>query len=101
MHTELAINSSDVPRPTGLSSPTPTGAYPDSVPVLWQLQVSHYVEKVRWALDYKRIPHIRHSLLRAPRRKDQAPERRHLDSPSAHARRALDRRLHTDHLRDR
>ena len=63
MHTELAINSSDVPRPTGLSSPTPTGAYPDSVPVLWQLQVSHYVEKVRWALDYKRIPHIRRSLL--------------------------------------
>jgi len=34
-----------------------------SVPVLWQLQVSHYVEKVRWALDYKRVPHIRRSLL--------------------------------------
>ena len=33
------------------------------VPVLWQLQLSHYVEKVRWALDYKRIPHIRRSLL--------------------------------------
>ena len=32
------------------------------VPVLWQLQISHYVEKVRWALDYKRIPHIRRSL---------------------------------------
>ena len=63
MHTEHAINASDVPRPTGVSSPTPTGAYPDSVPVLWQLQVSHYVEKVRWALDYKRIPHIRRSLL--------------------------------------
>jgi glutathione S-transferase len=31
--------------------------------VLWQLQISHYVEKVRWALDYKRVPHIRHSLL--------------------------------------
>jgi glutathione S-transferase len=31
--------------------------------VLWQLQISHYVEKVRWALDYKRIPHIRRSLL--------------------------------------
>jgi glutathione S-transferase len=30
---------------------------------LWQLQISHYVEKVRWALDYKRIPHVRHSLL--------------------------------------
>jgi glutathione S-transferase len=31
------------------------------LPVLWQLQVSHYVEKVRWALDYKRVPHIRRS----------------------------------------
>jgi glutathione S-transferase len=63
MHTEQAINASDAPRPIGLSSLTPTGAYPDTVPVLWQLQVSHYVEKVRWALDYKCIPHIRHSLL--------------------------------------
>jgi Glutathione S-transferase, N-terminal domain len=33
------------------------------VPVLWQLQISDYVEKVRWALDYKRVPHIRVSLL--------------------------------------
>jgi glutathione S-transferase len=32
-------------------------------PVLWQLQISHYNEKVRWALDYKRIPHTRRSLL--------------------------------------
>jgi glutathione S-transferase len=31
--------------------------------VLWQVQVSHYVEKVRWALDYKRVPHVRRSLL--------------------------------------
>jgi glutathione S-transferase len=38
--------------------------HPDqAVPVLWQLQISHYVEKVRWALDYKRIPHIRRTLL--------------------------------------
>jgi glutathione S-transferase len=38
--------------------------HPDVVvPVLWQLQVSHYVEKVRWALDYKRVPHIRRTLL--------------------------------------
>jgi glutathione S-transferase len=63
MHTEHAINATDLPRPTGPGSPTPTGAYPDSDPVLWQLQVSHFVEKVRWALDYKRIPHIRQSLL--------------------------------------
>jgi glutathione S-transferase len=34
-----------------------------SVPVLWQLEISHYNEKVRWALDYKRIPHVRRSLL--------------------------------------
>src|SRR5436190_5212333 len=33
------------------------------VPVLWQLQISHYVEKVRWALDYKRVPHVRRTLL--------------------------------------
>jgi glutathione S-transferase len=31
--------------------------------VLWQLQLSHYNEKVRWALDHKRIPHLRRSLL--------------------------------------
>lgn len=33
------------------------------VPVLWQLQISHYVEKVRWALDYKRVSHLRRTLL--------------------------------------
>src|SRR3954469_2199582 len=32
-------------------------------PILWQLQISHYNEKVRWALDYKRIPHTRRSML--------------------------------------
>jgi glutathione S-transferase len=32
-------------------------------PVLWQLQISHYNEKVRWALDYKRIPHVRRSMM--------------------------------------
>jgi glutathione S-transferase len=40
-----------------------SGQNVDSLPVLWQLQVSHYVEKVRWALDYKHVPHIRRSLL--------------------------------------
>lgn len=34
-----------------------------SFPTLWQLELSHYNEKVRWALDYKRVPHIRRSLL--------------------------------------
>jgi glutathione S-transferase len=28
-------------------------------PVLWQIKVSHYNEKVRWALDLKRVPHKR------------------------------------------
>ena len=32
-------------------------------PVLWQLQISHYNEKARWALDYKCVPHVRRSLL--------------------------------------
>jgi glutathione S-transferase len=32
-------------------------------PVLWQLEISHYNEKVRWALDYKRVAHVRRSLL--------------------------------------
>jgi len=32
-------------------------------PVLWQFALSHYVEKVRWALDLKHVPHVRRSLL--------------------------------------
>jgi glutathione S-transferase len=35
----------------------------DTLPVLWQLELSQYNEKVRWALDLKRIPHLRRSLL--------------------------------------
>lgn len=31
-------------------------------PVLWHLKVSHYNEKVRWALDYKGVPHVRRAL---------------------------------------
>ena len=31
-------------------------------PVLWQLKVSHYNEKARWALDHKGIPHARRSV---------------------------------------
>jgi glutathione S-transferase len=30
-------------------------------PVLWHLPVSHYSEKVRWALDYKGVQHDRHA----------------------------------------
>jgi glutathione S-transferase len=34
-----------------------------SRPLLWQLGVSHYSEKVRWALDYKRLPHRRRTAM--------------------------------------
>jgi glutathione S-transferase len=34
-----------------------------AAPVLWQYNFSNFNEKVRWALDYKRIPHVRRSLL--------------------------------------
>ena len=32
-------------------------------PVLFQFTYSHFNEKARWALDFKRVPHVRHSLL--------------------------------------
>jgi glutathione S-transferase len=30
-----------------------------TVPVLYHIQISHYNEKARWALDYKKVPHVR------------------------------------------
>src|SRR3954470_22416614 len=30
-----------------------------ATPVLWHIEVSHYNEKARWALDWKRVPHRR------------------------------------------
>jgi glutathione S-transferase len=35
----------------------------DGKPTLVQLEISHYSEKVRWALDHKRVPHVRRSPL--------------------------------------
>jgi glutathione S-transferase len=35
----------------------------DSPPTLWHLKVSHYNEKARWALDYKRLPHVRRAVI--------------------------------------
>jgi glutathione S-transferase len=35
----------------------------DGKPTLIQLDISHYSEKVRWALDYKKVPHVRRSPL--------------------------------------
>ncbi|PPE72053.1 hypothetical protein C3942_20370 [Solimonas fluminis] len=37
-----------------------------SPPELWQFRFSMYPEKARWALDYKGVPHVRHSLLPGP-----------------------------------
>jgi glutathione S-transferase len=37
-----------------------------STPVLHQFQFSHYNEKARWALDFKNVAHVRHSLLPGP-----------------------------------
>src|SRR5687768_5832686 len=31
-------------------------------PVLWHLEISHYNEKARWALDHKRVPHVRRAV---------------------------------------
>jgi glutathione S-transferase len=39
--------------------PWESGAGP---PVLWHLKVSHYNEKARWALDFKRVPHLRRAV---------------------------------------
>ena len=33
-----------------------------AAPILWHLEISHFNEKARWALDYKRIPHERRSV---------------------------------------
>ena len=38
-------------------------AISESTPTLWQIDVSHYSEKVRWALAHKRIEHRRRSLV--------------------------------------
>ena len=39
-----------------------------AVPELFQFAFSHYNEKARWALDWKRVPHRRRSLLPGPHR---------------------------------
>jgi glutathione S-transferase len=33
-----------------------------TTPVLWHFPISHFNEKVRWALDWKGIPHVRRAL---------------------------------------
>jgi glutathione S-transferase len=34
-----------------------------NTPTLWQIDISHYAEKVRWALEYKGVDHKRRSIL--------------------------------------
>lgn len=38
-------------------------AQTDQKPTLWQIDISHYSEKVRWALEHKGIDHSRRSIL--------------------------------------
>jgi glutathione S-transferase len=38
-------------------------AQTEQKPTLWQIDISHYAEKVRWALEYKGIDHVRRSPL--------------------------------------
>ncbi len=40
----------------------PAPATTPSIPELWHFPISHFNEKVRWALDWKRIPHTRRAL---------------------------------------
>jgi len=35
----------------------------DQQPILWQIEVSHFSEKVRWALEYKGVDHVRRTPL--------------------------------------
>jgi glutathione S-transferase len=35
---------------------------PLDTPILWHLEISHYNEKVRWALDYKGVAHVRRAV---------------------------------------
>ena len=52
----MAIEQADQAR--GVASGAP-GLGP---PVFWDLKVSHYNEKARWALDHKRVPHVRRAV---------------------------------------
>jgi len=65
---------------------------------LFQFKRSHYNEKARWALDYKRLPHRRHSLLPGPHKltvtrlsgQAQVPVLRHGDRIVAGSARIID-----------
>jgi glutathione S-transferase len=44
-----------------VTSPAPASARGET-PVLWHLEISHYNEKARWALDYKGAEHVRRAV---------------------------------------
>ena len=70
-------------------------------PTLWQIDISHYAEKARWALEYKGVDHGRRSLLPGSHIPIAlvADPRRAADHAGAAARRPRDRRLDRDHRR--
>ena len=104
---DQALGAADRPAQPGDAGPDDglaaalrdRGRMSDTKPVLWHIPVSHYSEKVRWALDHKGIEHER----RAP------PPGAHMavalwltrgarqDLPGAAARRRQHRRLDRDH----
>jgi glutathione S-transferase len=65
---------------------------------LFQFFRSHFNEKARWALDFKRIPHVRHTLLPGPHRftvtrlsgQPQVPVLRHGEAVIAGSDRIID-----------
>src|SRR5262249_28959529 len=44
----------------------PTRDHQMAKPVLWHFRFSHYNEKARWALDWKRVPHVRRAVPPGP-----------------------------------
>jgi len=42
-----------------------SGCVAVDTPVLWHLEISHYNEKARWALDYKGVAHVRRAVMPA------------------------------------
>jgi glutathione S-transferase len=49
--------------PPATNRPSLTARGPQyRTPVLWHLEISHYNEKARWALDYKGVAHVRRAV---------------------------------------